>query len=292
MFVVASNLLVPMKALCVSLLLLGCAFAQTTPAEQTTAPSAAASTSAPTGQSSSDQESSRKAKELVQQMIQALGGQAYLNIQDISQQGRAYSFFHGQPNSVGTLFWRFYKYPDKDRVELTKQRDVIYVYNGDKGYEITYKGTAAEDPKTLEEYIRRREHSLDWVIRKWLNEPGIALIYGGSVVAADKPAIEITILNAKNDSVVLDLDANTHLPIKKSYSWRDPTDKLRNTEDEVFDGYRNVQGIMTPFSVTRYLNGDMSNQRFLHEVTYNTGVKDSLFDASITYDPSRLPRKR
>jgi hypothetical protein len=279
-----------MKALLVSLLLLGCVWAQT-PAEQTTAPPPAENSGSQTSQSAADQENSRKAKDLIQQMIQALGGQAYLNLQDISQQGRAYSFFHGQPNSVGTLFWRYYKYPDKERIELTKQRDVVYVYNGDKGYEVTYKGTAGEDPKTLEEYLRRREHSLDWVIRKWLNEPGIALFYEGNTVAAEKPAIQITILNAKNDSVTLYLDATTHLPIKKSYSWRDPTDKLRNTEDEVFDGYRLVQGIMTPFSVTRYANGDMSNQRFLHEVSYNTGVKDSLFDASITYDPKILQHK-
>ena len=234
-----------------------------------------------------DQENARKAKAVLDQMVQALGGPAYLGIQDISQQGRTYSFYHGQANSVGTLFWRFYKYPDRERIELTKQRDVAFVYNGDKGYEITFKGTALEDEKTLTEYIRRRQHSLDWVIRKWLNEPGIALFYEGSTVAEE----QVTILNAKNDSVTLFIGTDNHLPVKKSYSWRDPADKLRSTEDEVYDGYRNVQGIMTPFSVTRFLNGDMSNQRFLNSVTYNTGVNDSLFNSSITYDPNK-PRPK
>jgi hypothetical protein len=238
-----------------------------------------------------DQGNARKAKALLDQMVQALGGQAYLNIQDISQQGRTYSFYHGQPNSVGTLFWRFYRYPDKERIELTKQRDVAFVYNGDKGYEITYKGTALEDPKTVTEYVRRRQHSLEWVIRKWLNEPGIALFYEGSTVAEERPAEQVTILSPKNDSVTIYISTDNHLPIKKSYSWRDPMDKLRSTEDEVYDGYRNVQGIMTPFSITRFLNGDMSNQRFLNSVTYNTGVGDSLFNASITYDPNK-PRPK
>jgi len=239
-----------------------------------------------------DQENARKAKALLDQMIQALGGQAYLNIQDISQQGRAYSFYHGQANSVGTLFWRYYKYPDKERIELTKQRDVSYVYNGDKGFEITYKGSALQDQKVLADYLRRREHSLDWVIRKWLNEPGIALFYDGSSVAGEKPAEQVTILNAKNDSVTLFIDSANHLPLKKSYTWRDPTDKLRSNEEEVFDGYRMVQGVNTPFSVTRYLNGDMSNQRFLNTVTYNTGVNESLFITSATYDPSKPQKKR
>ena len=95
-----------------------------------------------------DQENSRRARAALEKAIQALGGQAYLNIQDISQEGRTYSFHHGRPNSLGIVFWRFYKFPDKERIELTKQRDVVYVYNGDKGYEVTYKGPHPQDPRT------------------------------------------------------------------------------------------------------------------------------------------------
>jgi hypothetical protein len=42
---------------------------------------------------------------------------------------------------------------------------------------------------------------------------------------------------------------------------------------------------MTPFSVTRFYNGDMSSQRFLNSVTYNKGLSDSMFAADVTYDP-------
>jgi hypothetical protein len=235
-----------------------------------------------------EQENARKAKALIDQMIQALGGQAYLTIQDISQEGRTYSFHLGIPNSSGLLFWRFYKFPDKDRIELTKKRDVIYVQNGNKGYEITYKGTRAQEAKELEDYLRRRDYALDWVLRHWLYEPGIALFYEGPTVAEQKPAEQVTIMNARNQGLTLFIDVNTHLPIKKTFSWRDPTDKQRNVEDEVYDNYRPVQGIMTPFSVTRFYNGDMSNQRFLNAVSYNQGLSDSMFEASIS--PNR-PKK-
>src|SRR6266446_9262775 len=130
-----------------------------------------------------DQENARKARAVLNQTIQALGGSAYLNIQDITQEGRTYSFYHGRPNSLGILFWRFYRFPDKERIELTKQRDVIYVYAGDKGTEITYKGPRPEDPKDLTEYLRRRHFSLDWVLRNWLSEPSVALFYEGQTVA-------------------------------------------------------------------------------------------------------------
>lgn len=227
-----------------------------------------------------EQENARKAKALLDQAIQALGGQAYLNIQDISQEGRTYSFHLGVPNSLGVQFWRFYKFPDKDRMELTKKRDVILVENGSKGFEITYKGVRAQEAKDLGDYLRRREYSLDWVLRHWIHEPGVALFYEGPTVAEQKNAEQVTIMNARNQAVTLFIDTDTHLPVKKTFSWRDPTDKQRNVEDEVYDNYRPEQGIMTPFSVTRFYNGDMSNQRFLTAVSYNQGLSDSLFEAA------------
>lgn len=241
---------------------------------------------------SAEQENAHKAKALLDQMIAALGGQAYLNIQDISQEGRTYGFHMGEPEGVGVVFWRFYRYPDKDRVELTKKHDIIYVYNGDHGYEITYKGTRSDDPKVVADSLRRRQYALDQVIRRWLNEPGIALFYEGSTVAAQKDTQKVTIMDAQNQAVTLFIDSNTHLPVKKTYSWRDPTDQQRNIEDEVYDGYRAVQGIMTPFDVTRYYNGDMSNQRFLSSVTYNKGLSDSLFSAQVSYDPNKPAPKK
>ena len=238
-----------------------------------------------------DQENARKAKTLLDQMVEALGGNAYLNIEDVSQEGRTYSFHLGESEGTGVLYWRFYKFPDKERVELTKKRDVVYVYRGDKGFEITYKGTRSDDPKAVSDYLRRRQYSLDWVIRKWLSEPGIALFYEGHTIAAQKDAEQVTIMTASNESVTLCIDSSTHLPVKKTYSWRDPTDKQRNIEDEVFDNYRPVQGVMTPYSVTRFYNGDMSSQRFLNSVSYNKGLNDSMFAADVTYDPNKPASK-
>ncbi|MGA2694573.1 MAG: hypothetical protein ABSE92_00835 [Terriglobales bacterium] len=262
-----------MNRLILFLVLLGTAFAQSGPSSP--APPSSSTSAIPV-----DQQNSAKAQALIQSAILALGGQAYLEVQDVSQEGRTYSFHLGTPNSTGVLFWRFYKFPDQERVELTKQRDVADVYQGEDGAEITYKGVTSLETKLLNDYIRRREYSLDWVLRKWIHEPGVAFFYEGTSVAAQKPADQVSIINAKNQGVTLYLDINTHLPIKKTFTWRDPADRQRNIEDEVWDNYRTVQGILTPFSITRYYNGDMANQRFLNTVKYNTGLKDSLFAIS------------
>ena len=119
-----------------------------------------------------------------------------------------------------------------------------------------------------------------------------ALLYEGTAIAGDKQADKVSVINSKNDSVTVFLDSGTHLPIKKTYSWRDPSDQLRNSEDEIYDAYRVTQGVMTPYSITRFYNGEMSNQRFLNTVTYNQGLNDSMFDARTTYDPAQLPQKK
>lgn len=225
-----------------------------------------------------DQENPRKAKGIVDQMIQALGGEAYLNIQDISQEGRSYTLYHGQPRGGGVIFWRYYKYPDKDRTEFTKKRDVIYINNGDKGYEITFRGTHAQDPKELADFLRRRHYALDAILRKWLAEPGVALFYEGQSVAEAKSVDQVTVMNSRNEAVTLFINSDTHLPVKKTFTWRDPTDKQRNTEDEIYDNYREARGITTPFTVTRFFNGEMTSQRFLTSVTYNHGLSDSKFE--------------
>ncbi len=267
------------------LLLAGTAFAQTS------APAPApAQTSKP---AAAESDNSRKARAILQQMIQALGGDAYLGVKDMEQEGRGYSFYDGKPNSLGTEFWRFWKFPDKDRSEITKQRDIVVVFNGDKGYDISYKGTAAVEPDTLKDYLRRRNHSLEYALRVWLPDPTTALFYDGPAVAEQKPCDSVTLFNSQNDSITIFIDSNTHLPVKKVFQWRDPEDRLKNEEGEIFDNFRKVQGIMTAHTLLRSHNGETTSQRFLTVVRYNTGVPDSKFEARITYDPYKKsgPRK-
>jgi hypothetical protein len=269
-----------MKYALTFLLLTAFAFAQGAPAGSSdgaapseTAPQATSSEAIPT-----DQDSVRKARAILDQAIQALGGQAYLNARDMTQEGRSYSFHHGEPNSLGTLFWRFRKFPDKDRIELTKKRDVIEIYSGDKGYEVTYKGVRDLDDKEMDPILRRRHYALDVVLRQWLNEPGVALFYEGQTVSAQKETEQVTVMNSKNEGVTLYFDLNTHLVVKKSFTWRDPVDKQRNVEEEIYDNYRMAQNVMTPYDTTRFFNGEMAAQYFLTNASFNQGLSDALFD--------------
>ena len=67
-----------------------------------------------------DQENARKAHELLDQAIQALGGPAYLGVHDMQEQGRTYSFYHGTPSGNGVFFWRFVSIPTRSGSNLLR----------------------------------------------------------------------------------------------------------------------------------------------------------------------------
>ena len=256
-----------------------------------------------------DSDNARKARAVLDQTIQTLGGEPYLTYENRSETGRYYPLYHGRTESTGIPYKYYIEYPNRDRFEVIHQKDifliqgsidsvkvknkfdVVLIHNGNKGYETTYKGTAAQEPEDLENYIRRRQHSLEWVFRKWIRDPNVALFYEGQSVVDGKECEGVTLLNSANDSVSVFLDLNTHYPVKISYSWRDLKDRQKNVEDEVYDNYKLVQGIWTPHSITRYYNGETSQQRFITTASYNQKLPDSMFEAAVTYDP-KLPAKK
>jgi hypothetical protein len=257
-----------------------------------------------------DSDNARKARAVLDQTIETLGGDWYLTYQDKEETGRYYPLYHGRTESTGIPYRYYVEYPDKDRFEVLHQKDIhvlpgsidvghvktnkaesVLIHNGDKGYETTYKGTAAQDKLDLENYLRRRQHSIEYIFRKWIRDPNVAMFYDGPSVVDGKETEGITLLNSQDDSVSVYLDQNTHYPVKISYSWRDPKDKQKNVEDEVYDSYKLVQGIWTPHSITRYFNGETSQQRFVNTASYNLKLPDPMFEAAVSYDPE-APRKK
>ena len=216
----------------------------------------------------------KKARAILDQMIQAMGGEAFLNFRDMSQQGRTAGFYQGRPSGTSTPYWLFWKWPDMERLELTKQRDVIYIHNGDKGYEITYKGTRLEDPEDHKTYERRHMYALQVILRRWLKQPGTLLFYDGTGIADQKQVDKVTILNGNNQSVTLWIDSFSHLLVRKTFQWREAETRYSNEEAEVYGNYHAVQGIQTPRSRVSLHNGEVNRQRFIEGTTldYDTSL--------------------
>lgn len=222
-------------------------------------------------------ENARKAKDILQKSLVALGGDFYGKVFDLKQQGRGYGFYRNEPAGVGIGYTRYYQYPDKERYEYFKNAEWVIIHNGDKGYETTFRGSREEDKKDTADYNRRRRYALDQIMREWLADPKTAFFYEGTTLVGPKQVHQISLLSKDNLSVTLYIDTKTFLPIRKTYSWRDLETHEMEEESELYDEYRTVQNIATPFKVTRMKNGEITSQRFLKSVAYNVGVGNTIF---------------
>ena len=181
----------------------------------------------------------QKAKQVLQQSIQALGGAAYLNIKDVKQQGRGYGFDRtGASQGVGVPFIRSYQYFDKERYDFFRDGDWVIIHTGDKGFETTYHGTREQDPEEISDYLRRKQYTLERVLREWASDPKTAFFYEGETIAETKRVHQISLMNTANQGVTLYIDIKTLLPIKKTYTWRNVEMREMWEESEMYDNYR------------------------------------------------------
>jgi hypothetical protein len=162
-----------------------------------------------------------------------------------------------------------------------KKIDVVQIWTGSNGYEITFKGTTTLPKEQVEDYYRRRAHSIEEVVHTWIDAPGVMIVAEGATMVERRLADKVTVLSANNDAVTLELDATTHLPLRLTFQWRNPQFKDFDEETETYDDYHTIQGLPTAMTITRYHNGDMTNQRYLTKVEYNLGLSPDLFDPSV-----------
>lgn len=210
-----------------------------------------------------------KAKTALDAMVKALGGDAWLNMQNREYQGRTAAFYHGKPSGATAEYWEYHAWPDHDRIEFTKHRDVVQIYTGRDGWEVIFSGKKPLPKDQVEDYLRRRDHSIETVVKEWLKDPQTILLFEGQKLVESHLADQVTLISSKNDAVTIQMDAMTHLPLRRSFQWRDPLYKDKNEDAEEYDNYRDVQGFQTPYNITRFRNGDMVNQRFLFKAVYN-----------------------
>jgi len=244
--------------------------------------------------SSGEQSESQRGRALMDQMIAALGGDAWLNRKTMTVEAHGSSFFRGEPNPYIIEFREYHRFaasgqPEAERVGFLTSRgmilpgkkiDVVQFWKDGKGTEVTYKGKTDLPKDQVEEFYRRRAHSLEEVVRNWIKQPGVMILAEGTTMVERRMADKVTVLTANNDAVTLELDSNTHLPLRRTFQWRNQQFKDFDEDAEDYADYHTIQSIPTAMTITRYKNGDMVSQRFITKVTYNEPLDPNTFDES------------
>lgn len=243
------------------------------------APIAARTQTTPAAADDAGQKNARQARAALDAMVQALGGPVWLNMKNRVQHGHVAAFYQGKPDPGTTEYWDYHAWPDRDRIELTKHRDVVEFFIGRTGTEVTYRGKSPLPKDIVDDYLRRRDHSIETVVKVWLKDPRTILIYEGQRMAERHLANQVTAISAQNESVTILMDTQTHLPMRRTFEWRDPVYKDKNLDGEEYDDYHTFDGIPTPFTITRFKNDDMTRQYFLDRVSYNQNLPADFWSA-------------
>ena len=172
-------------------------------------------------------------------------------------------FSRAIPIPVRRSIYEFHQWPDHDRIEYTKHRDVVQFFVGRQGWEVTYRGKKPLEKDIVDDFLRRRDHSIETAVKVWMKDPNTILMYEGQHLAERHLAEQVSLISAQNEAITILMDVQTHLPLQSTFQWRDPIYHDKNSDTEEYDDYHTIQGFPTPLTITRLKNGETVRQYYV-----------------------------
>jgi hypothetical protein len=224
-------------------------------------------------------------KKLFQDAIQTMGGDAFLNVKDMSSEGQ-YFAFNNQGESSGLIkFVDYTKLPDKSRHESgNKKNDLeITVFNLEKNEGWVYvpaKGAQEAKPEEMKGFRNVVKHSLDTIFRYRYKDPENKLFYLGPGEGTEVTLELVKIVDPENDETTVYFDRISKLPAKIEYRDLNRRGVRVRLVDE-YSQWHMFQGVNTPMRVDGYVNGRRASQTFVLKIVYNTNIPDSFFSKPV-----------
>ncbi len=227
-----------------------------------------------------------RGKRVVNEALQAVGGKAFLAMEDRVESGRAYSFFRQELEglSVAKIYTRYVTavpgQPSvRERQNFGKDESSGGVlFNQDGGWEITFRGARLLEPKRMENWRDGTLRNIFYILRQRLNEPGMDFYSRGSDLYENLPVEIVDITDSNGLTVTVYFSASTKLPVRQVLKRRNTDYKDFDTEETIFAKYRDVGGgVMWPFTIRRSRNGEKLYEIYAESVQINKNLKDDLF---------------
>jgi hypothetical protein len=234
-----------------------------------------------------------RGREVVEKSLAALGGAKFLAMETRMEQGRLYSFYRERLNGMARA--RVYtKYEQIDGGFGVRERqsfgkddeDYAYLFTATEGVQVNYRGVRPLPPGQYERYVDTMMRNIFYILRFRMNELGMVFEFKETGVVDNNPVEVVDITDAENRVVTVYFHRTTHLPVKQVSFRRDPDAKRRIEEATVFNKYRETAGVMWPWSIVRYRDGNRIFEMYSENVTIN----DRKVDAKLFTPPPGAPR--
>ena len=230
------------------------------------------------GQSDFLRRSEERARQILHKTVEALGGDAYLAVQNVVRKGKFYQF-RRDVQQGSNEFRTLAALPWKRRVEFGKKARIVVINDGEQGWKVEYKNIKIQTEEELRNYRIDMRHDLDHILRFRLGEKGLRIRYLGKSRTHLEQLDGVQLMDASGDKVRIYVNSRTFLPARMEYE-SPPRGKRWATEDEkFFHNYHEIDGVRIPFTVVLNSNGYKAMETQLSSAQINADLSDTLFSS-------------
>jgi hypothetical protein len=217
-----------------------------------------------------------KAQQILDRVIEGLGGPAFLKVKRLTTKGRIFSI-RNEATSSYAPFESYVEYPDKRRFSYGKNPPVILINNGDQAWELDRMGQTSQLAEQARRWKVSTYYSLENLLRLRIREPGVLVQMGGVDFLDNVATQSLAMVDAQATEVKLDLNRQTLVPVSVTYRVHDPKTGDWNDYADVYSDYKNVDGVMTPMHIARFIDGERVSEVFRSFAHYDDDYPATYF---------------
>ena len=231
----------------------------------------------------------QKGRQVIDEAIEALGGDNFLALKNKVERGRFFSFYREElsglssaavftlytpaedPPKVGELYQR-------ERQSFGKKKESWAVlFSEDDGWEVTYRGAKPMDKESIEDHRDNRQRDIFYILLRRLGEEGLIFEHRGTEVVDNRPMETIDITDSENRVTRVWFHSSTKLPLRQLIDKRDNLG-VRHEIVTIYDKYRDVGGgVMLPFMQQRLRDGERNFSMYADTVEINQELPEDTF---------------
>ena len=243
------------------------------------------------------EESEARAKKILNQLVQAMGGPAYLGMKERQCDGRRAVIGHNGALAGFVQFKDTWEFPDKNRtdyiahsrntllgyiigvqdLDLTRGGLVIQVFNGDQGWSMDRGGVSDIPEDSLAEFQAAVKRSPENLLRSGLKNPELGLRWGGHDTVDLREVDWVEISDREDRTYRLAVDRNTHLLIRSVVRLKDENTREEREDISIYTNYLQKNGVQIPMQVTRERDGRRVAQVFYDACQVNPALPADFF---------------
>jgi hypothetical protein len=243
------------------------------------------------------EQSVAKGKQILSDLINALGGPGYTQVRESQCQGRRALFGHNGAVTGYIDFIDYRRYPDTDRTEyIGKGRNtilqsligidgldfahggvVITLFNRNQGWTYDRSGVSEAPATSVTDFQEQMKRNIDNLLRLRLNEEGMSVRFDGSDTVDLKQVEWVELADREQRTFRLAVDRSTHLLVRGIVITKNEETQQIDEDVAIYTNYQLRDSVWVPLQISRERNGRRTSQYFYDTCKFNPSFPDSLF---------------